>query len=60
MSAAVARVTPRLTIDSSDRGCRLHWAKEGESMPWFDAGEAPRRSTSSLGVRLLAATQLVT
>src|SRR5271170_1964813 len=41
-----------LTIGSSDRGSRLHWAKEGvddwDKVPSFVAGEAPRRSTSSL------------
>jgi hypothetical protein len=42
----------RLTIGSSDRGCRLRLAKEGVD-DWvksasFDVGEAPRRSSSSL------------
>jgi hypothetical protein len=41
-----------LTIGSSDRGSRLRWAKEGvddrDKVSSFDAGEAPRRSTSSL------------
>jgi hypothetical protein len=41
-----------LTIGSSDRGARLRRAKEGiddwDKVPSFDAGEAPRRSTSSL------------
>jgi len=48
-----------LTIGSSDRGSRLRWAKEGvddwDKVRSFDAGEAPRRSTSSLGARLKAA-----
>jgi hypothetical protein len=43
---------PGLTIGSSDRGSRLPWAREGvddwDQVPSFDAGEAPRRSTSSL------------
>ena len=43
-----------LPIGSSDRGARLRWAKEGvddwDKVPSFDAGEAPRRSTSSLGL----------
>ena len=42
----------RLTIGWSDRGSRLRWAKEGvddwDKVPSVDAGEAPRRSTSSL------------
>jgi uncharacterized protein (DUF433 family) len=41
-----------LTIGSSDRECRLRWAKEGvddrNKVPSFDADEAPRRSASSL------------
>jgi hypothetical protein len=42
-----------LTNGSSDRGSRLRWGKEGiddlDKLPSFEAGEAPRRSTSSLG-----------
>src|SRR5580658_193369 len=45
-------LAPDLTIGWSDRGSRLRWAKEGvddwDKVPSFDAGEAPRRSTSSL------------
>jgi hypothetical protein len=41
-----------LTIGWSDRGSRLRLAEEGvddwDQVPSFDAGEAPRRSTSSL------------
>jgi hypothetical protein len=41
-----------LTIGSSERGSRLRLAKEGlddlDKLPSFDAGEDPRRSTSSL------------
>src|SRR6266478_4978924 len=41
-----------LTIGSSDRGCRLRWAKEGiddwDKASSFDLAH-PRRSTSSLG-----------
>jgi hypothetical protein len=48
-----------LTIGSSDRGCPLRWAKE-EVDDWdksasLVAGEAPRRSTSSLGPRRASA-----
>jgi hypothetical protein len=43
-----------LTNGSSDRGSRLRWGKEGiddlDKLPSFEAGEAPRRSTSSLAV----------
>ena len=48
----------RLTIGWSDRGPCLRWAKEGvddwDKVPSFDAGEAPRRSTSSLGATFYA------
>jgi hypothetical protein len=41
-----------LTIGSSDRRSRLRWTKEGaddrDKVPSHAAGEAPRRSTSSL------------
>ena len=43
---------PDLTIGWSDRGPRLRWDKAGvddrDKVPSLDAGEAPRRSTSSL------------
>jgi hypothetical protein len=43
-----------LTIGSSDRGSRLRRAEEevddGDKVPSFVAGEAPRRSAKSLGV----------
>jgi len=41
-----------LTIGSSDRGARLRGPRskvdDWDKVPSFDAGEAPRRSTSSL------------
>jgi hypothetical protein len=44
-----------LTIGSSERGSRLRLTKEGlddlDKLPSFDAGEDPRRSSSSLGVK---------
>jgi hypothetical protein len=44
---------PRVqTIGWSDRGARLRWTKrridDWGKVSWFDAGESPRRSTSSL------------
>jgi hypothetical protein len=49
------RDAAHLTIGSSDRGPRLRWAKEGvddlDKSAWLVVGEAPRRSTSSLGAR---------
>jgi uncharacterized protein YuzE len=54
---SMLRSAGALTIGSSDRGSRLRWAKEGvddwDKVPSFDAGRAPRRSTSSLCVPLV-------
>ena len=51
-----------LTIGSSDRGARLRRAKEGiddwDKVPSFDAGEAPRRSISSLDETMTSASDL--
>jgi hypothetical protein len=46
------RTRKHLTTGWSDRGSRLRWGREGvddwDKVPSFDAGEAPRRTTSSL------------
>jgi hypothetical protein len=51
-----------LTIGSSNRGARLRRAKERiddwDKVPSFDAGEAPRRSISSLDETMTSASDL--